>query len=211
MFVDSLGPEASKMLALAAHEVQSDVEKSRPLSPLTDWSTDGERERPYEEVRPDGTIFLWWDYRSEVVAACFSELRARSPVSTNHYRESFFVILDHVELGYSEVPTAQQLHGVEEVIITNDVPYSRRLEVGVTNSGAPFVKQVDPHIFESAMEAVRRQYAGVVVVDFNYIDLQRAHWNRTNFGGTALLRRRAKARRIAGQDIRYPAIMITLG
>lgn len=201
VFVKEFGPFASAVVAEQAHIVQRQIETDRAIKPLTQWATDGVRNRPYEEVKK--VIFEWWDYRAEIIYAAFEALRGRSPVSSGRYRDSFVALLDGVALRPGIIPTAQQLADVAVVTITNTVPYARRLEVAVDRSGHSFVKQVNPHIVEGAANQLHKDYNTVVTVRFDYVDLDNSYVATTNaFKG----RRKDRGR---GHAIRYPAIIIT--
>jgi hypothetical protein len=78
------------------------------------------------------------------------------------------------------------------------------LETATDKAGQPFVRQVEPHIFEGAMMAVRRVYSSIAYIDFTYVDLENPYVAVTN-----RFRRRERERdRGRGVAIRYPAITI---
>jgi len=210
--VKSIGPAASQELARAARSGETTILRDqtvrRGIIPGHTEAVDGQRGRPFESVKPDGQIVAVFDYRAEIVAACFEELRARSPVVSGDFRDSHFCQLDGQGLPPLTVPTAQQVKAVTMITVTNPLPYARKLEVGLTEGGAPFVKQVDPHIFESAAVAVKREFAGVARIKFSYVDLEGAYVpvaaraaRRAVLGGARVAKR-------ATQAIRYPAIFI---
>lgn len=210
LHVRSIGPESAKALARVAREgetaILTEQGSRRGVTPGTLEVVDGVKDRPFEEVRPGGIIFVGFDYRREVVAACFEELRARSPVVSGEYRDSHFAMLDGIGLPPLTVPSAEATKFAKRIVITNPLPYARKLEVGVTEGGSPFAKQVDPHIFESAARAVRRDFGEVVTIWFSFVDLENAYQLH---GDTAAHGRRTTFRdRKARQALRYPAIFI---
>jgi hypothetical protein len=209
VFVSDLGPAATQSLVQAAQDTKSSVEADqqarRGIKPLTNIAVDGQAATDFSAVKPQSVVFEYWDYRAEIIAACFEELRARAPVVSGEYRDSFYASLDGSDLKFLEVPPPERLTGVSQIIITNPVPYARRLEVGTTEKGAAFVKQVEPHIVESAMTAVRREFTSVAKFSFTYVDRAEGYVKRTNFG----VRRPSESKtRGAGTQIRYPAIVI---
>lgn len=208
--VQSIGPAASQALAKAAREVETNILRDqtarRGIVPGHIEAVDGVWGKPFEQVRPDGRILAVFDYRAEIVAACFEELRARSPVVSGEYRDNHFCQLDGKGLPPLTVPTAEQVKAVKMITVTNPMPYARKLEVGLTENGEPFVKQVDPHIVESAAVAVRREFAGVARINFNYVDLEGAYVLVKD--NIAYGRRTSFKDRKAGRTIRYPAIFI---
>lgn len=206
VFVTSLGPDASKALAQQARETKETIVREqtarRGIAPGVQSAVDGRLGENYEQVKPDGAIVQVYDYRPEIVAACFEELRARSPtgpVEGGHYRDEHFAMLDGRGLSPLTVPKAADLANVSRVTVTNPMPYSRKLEVGVTKSGRSFVANVDPHIFESAMTHVRREFSAVAKITFGFVDLSGAYTLRQAGG------RRGRG---IGSSIRYPAIFI---
>jgi hypothetical protein len=201
IYQKSLGAAASAQLAALGHETKERIEREqgvrRGIKPTTTTAVDQNLNKRFEDVKPDGMIVMTFDYREEIVAFAFQELRARSPLGPDaggHYRDSQFVMLDGTGLPALAVPKGEQLRNVKQVIITNPVPYSRKLEVGKTKDGRSFARSVDPHIFEGAMRATRREFSGAgVKISFNYVDLSGAYALR---GGGK------------GGSVRYPAIII---
>lgn len=213
-FTRQLGAMAAKQLAdLAKAETAKILAAQtarRGIAPGIETAVDGDRSKSIDQVKPGGTIFEQFDYRREIVQVCFDELRARSPRSAlekaeGHYADKHYVLLDGQPLAPLTLPTQEQLWATQVVMISNPQPYARRLEVGRT------VRQVEPHIFEGAMLAVRREYGPVAKFDFKYIDLSDAYVLKTNTfrtgrngRSTASLRRD----RSRGAAIQYPAIVI---
>lgn len=212
VFVDALGPQASVALAQAGHETESQilVEQTarRDVAPGVAEAVDGVQGKPFEQVRPDGVIFMAFDYRAEIVKMCFDELRARSPVVSGAYRDAHFAMLDGTGLGALEVPTAAQVKDVSRIDLTNPLPYSRKLEVGVTEGGSPFVKQVDPHIFESAAEAVANEFDGLAKIYFDYVELEGAYVTKVSLAAGRSHRLGDRKASAKSRSIRYPAIVI---
>lgn len=212
LHVKSLGPAASEELAKAAHEMESKILREqtarRGIEPYHIDVVDGDRGKPFEAVRPDGRIDILFDYRSEIVAACFEELRARSPVVSGAYRDSHFAQLDGKGLPPLTVPSADQIKSVSTIVVTNPLPYSRKLEVGLTEGGSPFVKQVEPHIFESAMKAVRSEFGAVAKIKFTFVDLEGAYVPVAALAARRLVKGGARLPKRATEALRYPAILI---
>lgn len=211
VFVSELGPEAAKMLAEAGQEEKDTVETEqqgrRGIRPVTYIAIDGVPAIDFSSVKPESVIFEYWDYRAEIIKAAFDELQARSPMLSGNYRNSFYAILDGKALGYLEVPDAQTLENVKRIEITNNVIYARRLEVGVTESGESFAKQVDPHIVESAAKPLAEEFGSMVRITFNFIDLEGAP--TSGLGWRAIRARKLGGKKQSGgKAIRYPAIII---
>lgn len=206
VYVNSLGPEAALALREAAQVEQSQTEATqatrRGIKPQTSIIVDG-REASLNDVRATSTVLLSWDYRAEVVKAAFEELRARSPYVSGTYQRSFFAMVDGRGLDYMQVPTPISLRNATVLEVTNNVRYARRLEVGVTESGRAFVKQVEPHIVESVSRQLRREFGSVAKISFGYVELASAYAAKTN-----AFRRAGDKDRGKGIAVTYPAIRI---
>jgi hypothetical protein len=199
LFRKALDAEASRAVAQAARDGERDIKADqatrRGIAPGVVSAVDGVQGRAYEAVKPNGVIVELFDYRAEIVYACFQELVARSPIGPEeggHYRNEHFAMLDGAGLQPMTVATAQQLANVARITITNTMPYARKLEVGVTKDGSPFVHSGEPHIYESAMQPVRREFGGVAKISFGYADLANAYVGKHG-------------------QMRYPAIFIDRG
>lgn len=208
VFVDALGPAAATALAEAGANEKSEVETEqagrRGIQPLTHIAVDGRQVTDFTSVKPTSIIFEYWDYRAEIIKAAFEGLQARSPTLTGKYRNSFYCILDDAPQGALVVPQPAQLENVQRIIITNDVPYARRLEVGRTEGGSSFVKQVDPRIVESTMRELRNEFGAVATITFNWVDLgtpAAASWLATRS-------RKLGGKKARTSSLRYPAIFI---
>lgn len=209
VFVDALGPAGAEMLKQASVDEKAKVETEqasrRGIEPLTHIAVDGQSDDDLSGVKATSVVFEYWDYRAEIVKACFEECQARAPTGpTGHYRDGFVALLDGRGLDALEVPAQAALDAIQRVTVTNAVPYARRLEVGLDKAGAPFVKQVDPHIMESAMVAVRREFNVVAKISFGYVDLESAYIRKTNLDRSG----RRRTRKHVGTSVKYPAIFI---
>lgn len=222
LFVKNLDALASARMAARAKEIRDEYELGgQSLSgtrAVSQSVVDRSEGIPYEEVRPDGSIVIKFDYRIAVVEDLFLELKVRAPRVSGRYARSFFAQLDGVGLAYMTPPTRDQLRGVRVVTVSNDVPYARRLEVALDKQGNPFVKQVEPHIVERAAIAVRRRWQGLALLKFTYIDLAGGYAGSNALAHYRLRTADRKGRaRISGRSarelrqrriVRYPAIEI---
>jgi hypothetical protein len=212
VFVDAMGPAAAEFLREAAlaeeQKVESEQSARRGIAPFTHIAVDGIEVTDFSSVKATSVVFEYWDYRSEIIKACFEELRARSPIQSGHYRDNFYAALDGRDLRPLEVPQPFDLRNVTQIIVSNLMPYARRLEVGVNRDGSYFVKQVDPMIVETAMGAVAREFRSVAHFQFGYIDHSLAYANATKWGNHR--HGRHYRNRGTGAAVRYPAILINL-
>lgn len=210
VFVGQLNADASKAVAAAARQGEKDIVASqqarRGVPPGVLSAVDGVQGRPYEEVKPAGVIVQLYDYRAEVVYALFRELTARSPVLSGKYRRSHFAMLDGVALDPLTVPVAARIGKVQRIVVTNREPYSLKLELGLKRDGSPFVRQVEPHIYESAAAAVRREFSSVTKIRFATTQLPDGYVIKT--WGRSSAKTRKDRRRGPGTGHFYPAVII---
>lgn len=213
-FVKTLDKAAADGLAQAARDVQRRIENEQAarkgVKPFAQSAVDGQVGKPFEQVRPDGVIYIEFDYREEICKVAFDELRARSPIGPaqgGHYRDEHFCLLDGNSLAPLQVPTGAMLANVNRVVVTNAMPYSRKLEVGLTKSGRSFSVQVEPHIFQAVALHLSAQYRAVANIGFAYVGLAEAATGGGSFrlsGG----RRRRSSRSRRSAAMRFPAIII---
>lgn len=215
LFVDDVGALGAETLREAAQKERDKViaeqTSRRGIRPLTHIAVDGVIVEDFSTVKATSTVFEYWDYRAEIVAACFEELRARSPSGpTGHYKDRHFAILDGEALGPLIVPSPESLENISRIIVTNPQPYSRRLEIGKTEAGNSFVKTVDPHIFESAARVVRAEFGTVAAISFNYVGLG-SESSGASMADIRAVKTGAKSRgavKRASRSVRFPAIFI---
>jgi hypothetical protein len=123
-----------------------------------------------------GPIVYLYHYTTEVIEQALLLLQRLSPVRTGLYAKSHTIYVNGRPAGRAP----KVLTG--EVIISNPVPYARKIEIGKTRSGRPFVIQVPNRIYERAAKALRSRYRNVAKIEYAYIN-------------------------VAGQD-RWPALII---
>jgi hypothetical protein len=124
-----------------------------------------------------GPIVYLYQYLTEVVEVALTTLQRLSPVRSGLYAKSHTIYVGGSPVGRAPKEITQ------EIIISNPVPYARKIEVGKTRSGRPFVIQVPNRIYERTAKALRSKYRNVAKIEYTYI-------------------------RVAGQD-RWPAIIIS--
>lgn len=161
-----------------------------------------------ETVKLPGPIVYRYRYINEVVFETIRALQDASPVDSGEYKDSHFAWVngDKVRLERNS-----ELNRGDEVFVANTVPYSRRLEVGKTDSGRPFVMKVDPHIYERVMKTVLiPKYGKVAKFRHGYVTLPNAWVIKGRLGPHYLLDngKRRKRRQQIGEKVRAPAIFI---
>ncbi|MFV3129263.1 hypothetical protein [Niveispirillum sp. KHB5.9] len=181
-------PEVQKVHAVVARDVLArHLATVKDNPPAVTTIVDGRRDALEDAVKPYGLIRYEFSYPSmirEAAAFALKEVRRLSPRQSGKYRDAWFVMADGAPVSGPDAipPTAKR------VVVTNDEPYSRRLEVGKDAAGLPFVVKVPPLFTERAAVATRRRHGQRVTVSYSFVRLQ---------GG--------KARR---GELTYPAIII---
>jgi hypothetical protein len=111
-----------------------------------------------------GPIVYLYHYTTEVIEQALLLLQRTSPVRSGLYAKS------HTIYGPGGSPIGRAPKELtQEVIISNPVPYARKIEVGKTRSGRPFVIQVPPRIYERAAKALQSRYRNVAKIEYNYV------------------------------------------
>lgn len=164
-------------------------------------TVDGTVGAPLESVRPDGgSIIVEWEIVTDVLAWIGQTLRERSPVVSGAYRDGWTLLADG-----TEVSEGGQTPAADVYTFVNTVPYARKIEVGLTESGRPFVIQVPNRIAERTAKDAQSRFGNIAKIQSTFISLAESYTLKTNARGA---RRRADRR--AGSAITYPAITVTL-
>jgi hypothetical protein len=165
-----------------------------------------------ETVKLPGPIVYRYRYINEIVFEAVKALQDASPVDSGEYKNSHFVWVNREKVNLER---AADLNRGDELFIANTVPYSRRLEVGKTDSGRDFVIQVEPHIYERVAEMLKAKYQntnerGVAAITFNYVTLPNAWVIKGRLGPKYRLPtgKFRKRRQQIGDRVRAPAIFI---
>lgn len=184
-----LSPQAiNALLARTAKQALAEAISSGEASPRYQRAVNGRVNVPEEQVQAPGPILYAFSYLEEITTYALEFARARSPKASGRYRNSWFAMVDgRVWNGRTDIPADAQ------VIVTNDRPYSRKIEVGAMKMRVP------PNIVEDARQAVQQRYGGTVKASKRFIELSGAYRLRRNGG------RRGRRR---GDPITYPALVI---
>lgn len=151
-------------------------------------SVNGVIDAAEESVQAPGPIIYQFLYLEEATRFALEFAKARSPKSSGAYQSAWFALVNGQQ--WDEVsPIALDA----EVIVTNDEPYARKIEVGSMTMSVP------PHITEDASQAIRREYSGSVSAKVSFVDLA---------GAYRLRRDHSKHGRHKGDPITYPAVIL---
>jgi hypothetical protein len=187
-------------LARFARQTRDDLIARGEASPRYATIVNGIEGRSEDQVRLPGPIVYRFEYLQEVVLVGLRLLRAGAPVLSGRYRDSFFVMANG-----SPVDETADLPLGAEVVLTNDQPYSRKIQVGAQQTSVP------SHLFDRVQKALRRTFGDLVRVELRFIPLQGGYVLRRR--GLRRLADGRKSRRPdvrAGDDLTYPALVINV-
>jgi len=144
---------------------------------------DGRPDAPLESVRIGGHIRFDFRYLIEVVVFALAALRALSPTESGAYREAWACMFNNRKIDVMRIPPQ-----ATEVIVVNDRPYARKIQVGSKGFTA------HAHIVDKAAKLVRSHYPTVVRADIRFVQLT----------GAYSLSKPPKR----GQKLTYPALVL---
>lgn len=185
-------------LAEFARETRDRLIAEGRASPVYETIVNGVSGADETRVRLPGPIVYRFEYLAEVVTTGLALLRDGAPVLSGRYRDSFFAMANG-----RAIADPGDIQAGAEVILTNDQPYSRKIQVGAQQTRVP------SHLFDRVQQALRRRFGELVQIDLRFIPLQQGYVLRR-----AGLRRYANGtvkRRsdvLAGDDLTYPALVI---
>lgn len=143
-----------------------------------------------------GPIVYTFDAGSEIATYLLDFLQARAPKDTGDYAKGFFFIQDNRRFVW---PTS--IDGNKAFYITNDRPFSRKIEIGAMKMRVP------PHIFEDAVQAARRRFGNLAKFRVQFLELSGGYVLK---GGRRSKRRgvNRRSRSKEGEAMRYPAVFV---
>jgi hypothetical protein len=159
--------EARKMHA----EIMNDARRQSGYFPQWEAYANRPGNRNLESVILPGPIVYLYRYATEVVENAITVLQRISPVRSGLYAKSHTIYVDGHEVARAPTDITR------EVVISNPVPYARKIEIGKTRSGRPFVIQVPNRIYERTARALQQKYRNVATVKFTYMAIAgHARW-----------------------------------
>ncbi len=202
---NATGPEAARKLASFAKQSLSEAITSGRASPNYVRTVNGRIGVPEENVRLPGPIVYRFSWLDEVVIHALEYLHKRSPIGPperGHYRDTHQVLIGGSLIGDSGDPQAirgKSLPISSEVVISNAMPYSRKIEVGA------MTMTVAPRVYEDARKEITRRYSQFVRATVRFIDRSDGYVLRQPSSRSA--RRRRPGSREA---LTYPALILSL-
>lgn len=184
-----LEPEAiAAILQTAARKAVAEAQGAGEFPQQYVTSVNGKVGAPLESVEPPGPIIFTANWWTEILTYSVSFAAERSPVRSGLYKRSWFAMANgSAVFDYEAIPIDA------ECIITNDQPYSRRIEVGRQKVNVP------PGIVEDLISALKRRFGDLIVAQRRFINLEGAYRLR-----------RTQRRRRAQHEVTYPAAVINM-
>lgn len=178
-----------KQLAAFAKQELTKVQASGEAPQHYVRAVNGRIGAPEESVELPGPIVYSFNVLPGVAEYALAFAKARSPVLSGRFKRSWFVMVNGAQITNLEsIP----LDG--ELILTNDQPYSRKIEIGAMKMRVP------PGIVEDTRQAVMRRFGNIVTAQKRFIPLS----------GAYILRREGRKDRTSGRQLLYPALVVAL-
>lgn len=143
---------------------------ARVLGTVTPYEqfVDGRKGASLESVNPDrGVIVFEFELIADVLRWIHAELVERSPRGpaggAGTYRDAHRLFADG-----REIALGPDLPEAAEYSFTNTVPYARKLEIGTTESGRPFVIRTEPRLYDQVSAEAARRFKGTVKIAYTF-------------------------------------------
>lgn len=192
VFLRQYSPEEAKRRHIAlAKKTLREFMARQPIKPQISIEVDGHHAQSESEVKPFGIIAYNISRISGIAQYALDEARRLSPQRSGRFRRSWFAMVNMAEVDPATIAATSQF------IITNDQPYFRKI-----HTGAPGFKQYAiPHgIVQKVQVLVDKRYKKLVTTRIEFLTLQ---------GGYVLQRHNKRKDRTRGQEMTYPALIVT--
>jgi hypothetical protein len=156
-------PEAAKQKHIEiARDALAAFMARQSVKPGVQIFTDGQPAANENSVKPFGIITYRFLRLREICAFAITQAQALSPVDTGRYRKSWFFLVNQQEVALEAIP-----EDATQVILTNDQPYSRKINVGAKG----FERYAPPGICEKVRVLVNAKYGALVDTKVDFITL----------------------------------------
>lgn len=174
-----------RMLVATAKREHGRVMGTEPRPTSFTRFVDGKQGAPEDAVRPDGVIVYTYPRLTHVAQYAMEALFDLSPVLSGEYRVAHTLFLNG-----QAVENLRNYKRGDDVVITNSVPYARKIDLGVMTMRVPGTSRV----YEQAVRLVNARYGNVAKVLFAWRGIVGGRVDRGRQGNKA--------------DARYPAMLI---
>ncbi|MCP1741717.1 hypothetical protein [Bradyrhizobium japonicum] len=154
-----------------------------------------------ETVVPPGPIlyvFHWW---REIVEFALQTAVERSPEKSGDYKKSWFIMTPGgVVKSFDDIPINST------VVLTNNRPYARKIDVGHVRMTVP------PGIVEDVRKAVMARFGNFVIAKRTMIPLPGGYVLKGRFrrGYRPFARTKLRSDTMAGAQMTYPALVLSM-
>jgi hypothetical protein len=209
-------PKFQKEHARIAKQVLANGLAKRTDTPEVVRFVDGQKGAPEESVRYGGVIRYELQSLARIAQWALARARELSPVESGAYKEAWFVMAGGAVVSAEAIP-----NGVE-LVLTNDQPYHRKLEMTVNQPGGNRTSaRLPPGIVERVRQELFREFGRTFVAEIKFIQLQggyvlkgRQRLVKAKQDGRSSAfragRRHLAGRKdtAAGQQMTYPALIL---
>lgn len=175
-----------RAIVRTAKRLHGEVMRTDPRPARFTRIVDGQTGAREESVRADGVITYLYPRLDAVVQYAMEVLFELSPVLSGLYRTSHTIFV-----GGTVVPNLKGWTGGDDIVITNTVPYSRKIELGVMKMRVP----ASAKVYNQAAKKVRQRFGNVAKIGFTYRGIVGGGVSSTRAGNKS--------------DLRYPALVIS--
>lgn len=175
-----------RALVRTAKRLHGQVMRTDPRPVRFTRFVDGRQGAPEESVRAGGVITYLYPRLDAVVQYAMEVLFDLSPVLSGAYRNSHTLFV-----GGAAVENLKGWLPDAEIVITNTVPYARKIELGVMKMRVAGSAKV----YAQAAKKVRARFGNVAKIGFTYRGIIGGGVSSTRAGNKS--------------DLRYPALVIT--
>ncbi|MHC2251031.1 hypothetical protein [Bradyrhizobium embrapense] len=197
-----IAPEniARELAAFARSELSKAIQEGVG-SERYDKYVNGRPEADEDTVEPPGPIlyvFRWWQ---EIIELALQAAVDRSPEKSGDYKKSWFIMTPG-----GVVANFDTISINSTVILTNNRPYSRKIDVGHMRMSVP------PGIIEDVRKMVMARFGNFVTAKRTMITLPGGYILKGKFrrGYRPFARTRLRADTAAGAQMTYPALVMTM-
>lgn len=197
-----IAPEniAKEMAAFARSELSKAIQEGIG-SERYDKYVNGRLDAEEETVVPPGPIlyvFRWWQ---EIIELALQAAVDRSPEKSGDYKKSWFIMTPG-----GVVANFDSISINSTVILTNNRPYSRKIDVGHMRMSVP------PGIIEDVRKMVMSRFGNFVTAKRTMITLPGGYILKGRFrrGYRPFARTKLRSDTAAGAQMTYPALVMTM-
>lgn len=209
-------PDAQKRHAEIARKGLADHLAKAKGKPQVVTFVDGRRDASEDSVKFGGVIRYEFRQMAEVAAFALKRAQELSPIQSGAYKDAWFAMAGGKQVSADGVPNTG------EIVITNDKPYHRKLEMTVNAEHwrGKARARLPAGIVERVRQEVMRQFPGVqasvsfITLQGGYVlkgraNLRLAKQNRQSSAYRAGRKHLASRKdTAAGQQMTYPALIL---